>query len=69
MNARLIARLFTSAAVSVAALPPSATESVASQPAQLPSTSSAQVELRVAEIVLAALALALAAAAWFTRRG
>jgi len=56
-------------AVSVAALPPSATESVASQPAQLPSTSSAQVELRVAEIVLAALALALAAAAWFTRRG
>jgi len=56
-------------AVSVAALPPSATESVASQPAQLPSTSSAQAELRVAEIVLAALALALAAAAWFTRRG
>ena len=57
-------------AVSVAALPPSATqtETVAQNLVAQPNVS-AQSELRVAEIVLAALALALAAAAWFTRRG
>ncbi len=56
-------------AVSVAALPPSATATVTAAQNVAPQPNiSAQSNLRVAEIVLAALALALAAAAWFTRR-
>ena len=57
-------------AASVAALPPTATETeLAPQTASAPPSTPAASGLRVAELVLAALALALAAAAWFTRRG
>jgi len=55
-------------AISAGALPPSATETAA-QSAPLQPAVAPQSGLRVVEIVLAALALALAAAAWFTRRG
>src|SRR5258708_23665693 len=55
-------------ATSDGALPPSATETAA-QSAPLQPAVSPQASLRVVEIVLAALALALAAGAWFTRRG
>ena len=55
-------------AITAGALPPSSTETAAQNAPQQPNAS-APSNLRVLEIVLAALALALAAAAWFTRRG
>ena len=55
-------------AVSVAALPPNVTETTVPNVAP-PVPAEGQSSLRLVEIALAALALALAAGAWFTRRG
>jgi anti-sigma factor RsiW len=54
-------------AISVAALPPNVTET--SVPNVAPPAAEGLSGLRLVEIALAALALALAAGAWFTRRG
>ena len=58
-------------AVSVAAVAPSATEtpSLNATVVQTPTAPASDSPWRLVEIVLAALALALAGAAWFTRRG